>query len=94
MNLITIRGLSVRYDRTEVLQDVNLDIYDDDFLGIVGPNGGGKTTLIKAIMGAVPYQGNITLAPDSNRPELPMSPDTRSERSRAGRCNGRCCAAH
>ncbi len=64
MNLITIRGLSVRYDRTEVLQDVNLDIYDDDFLGIVGPNGGGKTTLIKAIMGAVPYQGNITLAPE------------------------------
>ena len=52
--LIKIRNLSVAYDAHRVLHDVDLDIYDDDFLGVIGPNGGGKTTLVKAILGAVP----------------------------------------
>lgn len=62
--LIKIRGLGVRYGRQEVLHDVDLDIYDDDFLGIIGPNGGGKTTLIKAMLGAVPFSGSVEFAPE------------------------------
>lgn len=62
MNLVSLRGVSVSYDGYEALQDVALDIADDDFLGIIGPNGGGKTTLVKAILGTVPYTGSITLA--------------------------------
>lgn len=57
--LIKIRNLSVAYDAHRVLHDVDLDIYDDDFLGVIGPNGGGKTTLVKAILGAVPHSGSI-----------------------------------
>lgn len=57
--LITIRGLSVSYDGFEALSGVSLDIFADDFLGIIGPNGGGKTTLIKAILGLVDYSGSI-----------------------------------
>ncbi|UKI39320.1 MAG: ATP-binding cassette domain-containing protein [Alistipes putredinis] len=41
------------------MSDVNLDILDDDFIGVIGPNGGGKTTLVKAIMGDVPHEGDI-----------------------------------
>ena len=57
--IITIRDLSVTYDTVRALEHVDLDIYADDFLGIIGPNGGGKSTLVKAIMGVVPYSGKI-----------------------------------
>ena len=62
--LIKIRNLSVDYDTHRVLHDVDLDIYDDDFVGVIGPNGGGKTTLVKSILGAVPYRGTIEFAPE------------------------------
>ena len=43
-----------------VLRNVNLTVYDRDFLGIIGPNGGGKTTLIKCILGLLkPTGGEI-----------------------------------
>lgn len=64
MNLVTLRNTGVAYDGYEALQHVDLDIADNDFLGVIGPNGGGKTTLVKAILGTVPHTGEITLAPE------------------------------
>lgn len=61
---ISIRNLRVRYDNVIALEHVNLDIYADDFLGIIGPNGGGKSTLVKAIMGVTPYSGTIDYCPE------------------------------
>ena len=63
MALVTLRDVTVRYDDFTALEGVNLDIFEDDFLGIIGPNGGGKTTLIKAIVGALPNSGNIDFSP-------------------------------
>lgn len=57
--IITIKNLSVRYDKITALEHVNLNIFDNDFIGIIGPNGGGKSTLVKAIMGVVEYSGSI-----------------------------------
>ena len=57
--IVSIRDLDVKYDGLTALESVNLDIYNDDFLGIIGPNGGGKSSLIKAIMGTTPYAGEI-----------------------------------
>ena len=64
MNLITLQDVSVAYDGCEVLTHVDLEIGSDDFLGVIGPNGGGKTTLVKAILGTVPHSGTIRLAPE------------------------------
>ena len=64
MNLVTMRDVSVAYDGYEAIQHVDLEIGDDDFLGVIGPNGGGKTTLVKAILGTVPHTGELTLAPE------------------------------
>lgn len=58
--LIEIKNLSAGYDNRTVLRNVNLTVYNRDFLGIIGPNGGGKTTLIKCILGLLkPAAGEI-----------------------------------
>lgn len=59
-SIIQISGLSAGYDGKTVLNQVDLKVYERDFLGIIGPNGGGKTTLIKCILGLhKPNQGKI-----------------------------------
>lgn len=55
--LIELRNLSAGYDARLVLRDVDLCVYPNDFLGIIGPNGGGKTTLIKCILGLLKPAG-------------------------------------
>ena len=52
----------VYYDSVPVLEAVDLCIKQDDILGIIGPNGGGKTTLLKVILGLIkPNQGEVTV---------------------------------
>ncbi|ADV42796.1 metal ABC transporter ATP-binding protein [Bacteroides helcogenes] len=63
-SIIEIKNLSAGYDNLTVLHDVNLTVYEHDFLGIIGPNGGGKTTLIKCILGLLkPAGGEIIFHP-------------------------------
>ena len=58
--IVSINNLSVAYEHHTVLHDIHLNIYQNDFLGIIGPNGGGKTTLIKCILGLMkPEKGEI-----------------------------------
>jgi zinc transport system ATP-binding protein len=52
--LIEIEGVSAAYDGRIVLHDISLTLREHDFLGIAGPNGGGKTTLLKVILGLLP----------------------------------------
>ncbi len=64
--IIEIKDLSAGYDGRNVLHDVNLTVYERDFLGIIGPNGGGKTTLIKCILGLLkPTGGSIQFYPET-----------------------------
>ncbi len=59
---IEIQGVSFRYDERQILKDVNLAIWPFDSICIVGPNGGGKTTLIKLIIGLLlPDAGTIKI---------------------------------
>ena len=65
--LLVVENVSVRRNRTNVLNDVNLKVHSGEFIGIVGPNGGGKSTLIQAILGILKCQsGQILVA--ANRP--------------------------
>lgn len=54
--IIEIKNLSFRYGVEPVLEDVSLSIERGDILGLIGPNGGGKTTLLKLILGLLPLQ--------------------------------------
>lgn len=59
--LVSLRDIEYTYDSGKVLDGVNLDIYQDDYLAIIGPNGGGKTTLLKVILGLLePDRGTVT----------------------------------
>jgi len=57
---IDIRNLTVTLSGREILSDINLDLEEGKFLGIVGPNGGGKTTFLRVILGLVkPSAGEV-----------------------------------
>jgi len=61
-NAVHIDNLSVYYGQTPALTNVCMDVDDGDFIGIMGPNGGGKSTLLKAILGLIPItKGNIQI---------------------------------
>lgn len=58
--VMSLRGISFDYGGAAVLQDINLDIQPGEFLGIEGPNGGGKTTLLKIMLGLLrPRRGTV-----------------------------------
>lgn len=59
-NLIEIQNLSYEPAGASILCDINFNIHQGDYLGIIGPNGGGKTTLIKLILGLLlPTSGQV-----------------------------------
>lgn len=52
--VISIQHLWAGYEHEPVLEDISLSIKELDFIGLIGPNGGGKTTLIKVLLGLLP----------------------------------------
>jgi zinc transport system ATP-binding protein len=68
---VRLEDVWVYYDGEPVLEGVNLSLTQDTFLAIIGPNGGGKTTLLKAILGLVkPRRGRVSVfggAPEHGR---------------------------
>lgn len=55
-DVISVKDLSFSYNRHPVLEKVNLQVSAGDFLAVLGPNGGGKSTLIKILLGILPVQ--------------------------------------
>ena len=59
---IQVKDLSFRYDSRDVLKNVSFEIYDKDIVTIIGPNGGGKSTLLKLLLGILkPDSGTILI---------------------------------
>jgi zinc transport system ATP-binding protein len=60
--IVRLDNVSVYYGAVPALDDVSLSVASGDFLGIIGPNGGGKTTLLKVILGLIhPDMGTVTV---------------------------------
>jgi len=79
--VVRVQDVWVYYDNNPALEGVNLSIEDGDFLGIIGPNGGGKSTLLKVILGLIrPVRGKVSvfgLPPEKGRTRIgyvPQSP--------------------
>lgn len=69
--VVSLERVSFTYAGVDVLRDVSFDFYEGDFVGIIGPNAGGKTTLLKLILGLLrPGSGSIRVlgvSPDEAR---------------------------
>jgi len=58
--LVEIKNMDVAYQKKLVLTNVTLSVFENDFIGVIGPNGGGKTTLVKSILGLIkPVRGTL-----------------------------------
>ncbi len=65
--ILQLNEVSAGYDGVTVIRDVNLTIKENDFLGIIGANGCGKTTLLKVMLGLIkPIKGTVTYGFDDN----------------------------
>ena len=68
---ISLRGVTAGYEGRPMIEDINLDVEEGDFYGIIGPNGGGKSTLLKVILGLIPpMKGDVKimgLSPETGR---------------------------
>jgi len=59
---ISFNHIFVRYNGKTVLEDITFDVEQRDYLGIIGPNGGGKTTLLKTLLGLIkPARGKVLI---------------------------------
>ncbi len=62
LNALEMRDVSFSYNQQQVLEDINLTIDEEDFVAIIGPNGGGKSTLLKIVLGLLtPDKGEVTV---------------------------------
>src|SRR6204780_58813 len=59
MSCIEARGLRKTYGSTVALDSINLQVEEGRILGLIGPNGAGKSTALNAILGLIPYEGEL-----------------------------------
>ena len=67
--VMSARGLSKRYGKHIALDNVDFDIPAGRIVGLIGPNGSGKTTTLKAALGLIPFEGNLTVLGHDPRTE-------------------------
>ncbi|HNR65482.1 MAG TPA: ABC transporter ATP-binding protein, partial [Atribacterota bacterium] len=60
--IVSLEDVTFSYNHHPAIQEMNLSIYPGQFIGIIGPNGSGKTTMLKLISGIItPQRGNIKI---------------------------------
>ena len=72
-NVVSARGLTKRYGKSVAVDNISFEIPTGRIIGLIGPNGSGKTTTLKAMLGLIPFEGELKvlgLDPRTQRDEL------------------------
>ena len=70
--LLSVQNLTVAFGKRLVIRDLSFDLHKGDTLAVIGPNGSGKTVLLKALLDLVPYEGKIVWAPGARLGYVPQ----------------------
>ncbi len=71
--IVKLKNVDFSYNGQAVLQNVSLTIHQDDFIGVIGPNGGGKSTLLKLILGLLkPIRGRVKVMGETHNKKPPV----------------------
>lgn len=70
--VLDLHHLSVTLGQKEIVSDVSVEINQGEIVGLIGPNGGGKSTLLKAVLGLLPYRGAITISKETTIGYVPQ----------------------
>ena len=62
MKILEVKNLNVSFNGIKALENLNFEVDEEDNFAIIGPNGSGKTVLFRALLGTVPYTGEIKWA--------------------------------
>jgi zinc transport system ATP-binding protein len=73
--VVKVTDLAIRFGRIDVFSGLSFSVAAGDALAIIGPNGSGKTQLLRALIGALPYEGTIEWAPDIRLGYVPQQLD-------------------
>jgi len=75
MTLVRVENLSVTLDHHPILRQVNFEVNEGEAVAIIGPNGSGKTVLVKSMLGILPYSGTIAWRDGVTRGYVPQKID-------------------
>jgi zinc transport system ATP-binding protein len=70
--ILSVRDLTIRFGNRTVIHHLNFEVNPGDNLAIIGPNGVGKTVLLRALLNLLPYEGVIEWAPDAKLGYVPQ----------------------
>lgn len=73
--ILTVKNLNVVLSGQEIIKNLDLEIEEGESLAIIGPNGSGKTVLLKCLLGILPYQGEIRWSPNVKLGYVPQKVD-------------------
>ncbi len=73
--ILTVKNLSVQFDGTPVIENVSFSLQKSENLTIIGPNGSGKTVLLRALLGMADHEGTIEWAPETRIGYVPQKID-------------------
>ena len=80
--LLKCENITIAYDRVNVMENVNMEICEGDYISIIGENGSGKSSLIKGILGLVPIRsGEIRYCNNISKRETGYLPQNTSEQN-------------
>lgn len=74
-SVLEVKDLSVNFDTQSVLEHVNFTLEKGESLAIIGPNGSGKTVLLKALLGMIPHDGDVNWAEGTRLGYVPQKID-------------------